>query len=75
MYLTRNLRTLSSLLLFLVPLGPAFGQEFRATLNGRVTDAQGGVVPGAKISVVNQESQAHTDTVSGSDGFLRSLAL
>jgi hypothetical protein len=47
----------------------AWSQEFRATLNGRVTDSQGAVVPGAKIIVVNQESQARTETVSGADGF------
>jgi hypothetical protein len=34
-----------------------------------VTDSQGAVVPGAKISVVNQESHSRTDTVSGPDGF------
>ena len=44
-------------------------QEFRATLNGRVIDTQGAVVPGAKISVVNQESQARTETVAGPNGF------
>lgn len=42
-----------------------FAQEFRATLTGRVTDVQGAVVPAAKISVVDLESQAKTETVSG----------
>jgi len=54
--------------LSLVPLLSS-AQEFRATLSGQITDKQGGVVPAAKIAVVNQESKARTDTVSGSDGF------
>src|SRR5262245_302075 len=49
--------------------GLTFAQEFRATLGGRVMDAQGAIVPGAKISVVNQESRSRTETVSGPDGF------
>ena len=31
----------------------AGGQEFRATMTGRVTDAQGAVVPGVTIAVTN----------------------
>jgi len=59
-------------LAFLVLLciaGHSFAQEFRATLTGRVTDTQGAVVPGAKIVVLDLESQAKSETVSGSDGF------
>jgi hypothetical protein len=44
-------------------------QEFRATLSGRVTDAQGGVIAAAKITAVNQESRGRSETVSGPDGF------
>ena len=64
---THNARFLTAFVLFLASVG--FAQEFRATLNGRVTDTQGAVVPGAKISVVNQESHARTETVTGPDGF------
>lgn len=52
-----------------VLLGFLPAQEFRATLSGRVTDAQGAILAGARIILVNQESQARTDTVSGTDGF------
>jgi len=58
---------LSALMLLASSIGHA--QEFRATLTGRVTDTQGAVVPSAKVAVVNQESRAKTETVSGSDGF------
>lgn len=44
-------------------------QEFRATLNGRVTDSQGAVVASAKVAAVNQESQSRTETMTGADGF------
>jgi hypothetical protein len=47
----------------------SLAQEFRATLSGRVIDTQGAVVPSAKVTVTNQESQARTETVSGPDGF------
>src|SRR5882724_2197531 len=32
---------------------PAFGQEFRGSISGRVTDATGAVVPGARVTVTN----------------------
>ena len=38
-------------------------------MNGRVTDTQGAVVAGAKISVVNQESHARSESLSGLDGY------
>jgi hypothetical protein len=40
-------------------------QEFRATVDGVITDTQGGVVPGAKISVVQVDTKATLNTVSG----------
>jgi hypothetical protein len=49
-------------------LSLAFGQEYRATLTGRVTDAQDAVVPQAKIVATQIETGARTETVSGADG-------
>ncbi|MEO7142288.1 MAG: TonB-dependent receptor [Bryobacteraceae bacterium] len=46
----------------------AFSQEFRATLIGRVTDPQGAVVPGVKITATLLNTGAKSNTVSGSDG-------
>ncbi len=43
-------------------------QEFRATLSGRVSDTSAAVIPGVKISVVNQDTQARAETVSSADG-------
>src|SRR4051794_14051835 len=44
------------------------GQEFRATLSGRVTDAQNSVVPGVRISVVQIGTEAKFETVSDHNG-------
>ncbi|MGI0018275.1 MAG: carboxypeptidase-like regulatory domain-containing protein, partial [Nitrosotalea sp.] len=46
----------------------AFSQEFRATLIGRVTDQQGAVIPGVKITATLISTGAKSDTVSGGDG-------
>ncbi|MCU1260776.1 MAG: hypothetical protein JWO80_3661 [Bryobacterales bacterium] len=69
MPLISNTRLGAVFILLFASAGLSRAQEFRATLNGRVTDSQGAVVAGAKISVVNQESQARSETVTGSDGF------
>src|SRR5438270_3056676 len=44
------------------------GQEFRATISGRVTDAQNSVVPAVRISVVQIGTEAKFETVSAADG-------
>ncbi len=43
-------------------------QEFRSTLSGRITDPSGGVVPNAKVSVSETETNSRYNTVSNSDG-------
>jgi hypothetical protein len=47
---------------------PAWAQEFRSTIMGRVSDQSQAVVPGAKIEAVQIETGARFETVSGSDG-------
>src|SRR5437764_11305292 len=66
---THTVRLLVAIAFASVFMGTAVAQEFRATLSGRVTDAQGAVLAGTRIVLVNQESQARTETVSGADGF------
>jgi hypothetical protein len=57
--------TLTALLLFLTPSGFA---QFRAYIQGTVTDAQGGVIPDAKLTLTNtqtNETQARTTNGAG----------
>jgi hypothetical protein len=46
----------------------AGGQEFRATITGRVADAQGAVVPGATIAVTNVDTNVSLTTVTNETG-------
>ena len=44
------------------------GQEFRATISGRVVDAQSSAVPSVKIQVVQIGTQAKFEAVSDHEG-------
>ncbi len=59
-------RALFLAVILLPLLAPA--QEFRATVVGTVTDAQGAVVPGAKIEVRNLATAAVTATTTNESG-------
>jgi hypothetical protein len=43
-------------------------QEFRATITGRVTDAQNAAIPGAKVTVTLLTTGARSETTTGADG-------
>ena len=45
-----------------------FGQEFRGTITGRVTDAQSASVPNAKVAVTLLATGARSQTTTGTDG-------
>ncbi len=47
---------------------PLAAQEFRATVTGAVTDAQGAVIPGASIEVRNLQTNVSVTTVSNDGG-------
>jgi len=47
---------------FFAPLVSA--QEFRATLQGSILDPNRGLVPGAKLTLVNVETPVERETVS-----------
>jgi hypothetical protein len=46
----------------------ALGQEFRATITGRVADTSGALIPGAQIAITNQDTGVKTPTTSNGDG-------
>ena len=58
-----------ALLLSAACLFSALGQEFRATLNGRVTDPTGAGVAGAKVTATNTSTNevASTETLAEGD--------
>lgn len=56
------------LLLFLISAVVVFGQEYRATVLGTVTDPAGAVVPGAKVVITNNDTQVASRTQSNANG-------
>ena len=47
---------------------PAWSQEFRATLTGRVTDAGGLAVPGVTVSAINTQTNEVASAVTSAEG-------
>src|SRR5689334_20233881 len=45
-----------------------FGQEFRSTLSGRITDPTGAAMPNTKVTAINNETGARSETVSTDAG-------
>jgi hypothetical protein len=48
-----------------------FAQDFRATLQGTITDPQGASIANASVSLRNVETGVERNTTSGDDGFYR----
>jgi hypothetical protein len=55
-------------LLVLLGAGSAGGQEFRATLSGRVVDQSNAVVPGVALTLTNVDTNVSLSTVSTENG-------
>ena len=67
--LFRILTTCAALGAVLLALGsPALAQETRATVTGIVKDAQGAVVPGVTVTVVNTATGVSTEDVTNEAG-------
>lgn len=66
---------LSLLALFLFALSCATAQTITASLDGTVTDSSGGVIPGAKITVVNINTNSRFETETGPAGRFLAPAL
>jgi hypothetical protein len=58
-------------LLVMLSSSPTLAQEARGTIQGRVTDESGGVVPGARVDVTNVATGVVTDTTSNEQGSYR----
>ena len=46
-----------------------FGQDFRATITGQVTDPSGSAIVGAKVRAVQRSTNQATEAVSNQDGY------
>src|SRR5881296_962328 len=55
--------------------GPAFGQEFSATMSGVVRDANGGLVPGVSVTAKHTESGLTRTVITNETGSYRMPAL
>ncbi|HVF88329.1 MAG TPA: TonB-dependent receptor, partial [Pyrinomonadaceae bacterium] len=53
----------------------AFAQESRATLTGRVSDPTGASIPGANVTITNQQTNIDTNVTTGDDGNYTATAL
>ncbi len=67
---SRRLVVLATLLLLFVSLGlTAAHAQYRAAIQGTVTDTTGAVVKGAKISVTDQQTNRTNEATSSEVGF------
>jgi outer membrane receptor protein involved in Fe transport len=54
--------------LWLLPIVRAEAQQFKASVTGIVTDAQGAVVPGVTVAVLNTDTNVVAETVTNGQG-------
>src|SRR5258708_11080824 len=45
--------------------------QFKASMQGTVEDAKGGVISGGKVTVTNQDTGTARDTIASAEGFYR----
>src|SRR5688572_22599049 len=64
------IRTFLLTLIFLFAI-PAVHAQFKAGVQGTVTDTTGGLVPEAKVTLTNTETGRFQETTSNSEGFYR----
>lgn len=64
-----RLRVLAGMLaLVLLGFANIFGQEFRGTITGTVTDPQGAIIPGATVAVKNLETNVVNNVTANDEG-------
>jgi hypothetical protein len=63
-------RVVFGILLFML-LSISAHAQFRAGLQGSVTDAQGAAIPGATVTLTNEETNKKQDTKTGAEGYYR----
>jgi len=61
-------RIIPLMLFAVLQCAAVFGQEFRGTILGRITDPSGAVVPGAAVTVSNEETNVAIETRTNQEG-------
>jgi hypothetical protein len=56
------------LVILLLSFANIFGQEFRGTITGTVTDPQGAIIPGATVAVKNLETNVVNNVTANDEG-------
>jgi hypothetical protein len=64
----RAIQVLTCAALVAALAGTAMAQEFRATIRGRVVDTSGGAMPGATVTVQNQDTNETATAVTNQEG-------
>jgi hypothetical protein len=67
--------TLSRLFFLLLVLAAAVSAQFKAGLQGSITDANGAAITGATVTLTNLETARVQQTTAGGDGFYRFSSL
>ena len=60
--------SICALLAVLVSVAPAGAQQGTSEVRGRITDAQGAVLPAVNVTVRNQDTGMFRETVTNTDG-------
>ncbi|HXG66170.1 MAG TPA: TonB-dependent receptor [Blastocatellia bacterium] len=68
---TPNMGLMAGLLLLLFSLAPTANAQFRAGIQGAVTDPQGAAVVGATVTLTSKETNRTQQTTTGDEGFYR----
>ena len=70
MLIPERMPVLATLLVLLVTctVNPSFAQEVRASVGGRVTDPAGAVVPGAKVTVISEDTNVKFEAATNTQG-------
>ena len=59
---------LAVIFILLMNFSSAFGQEYRGTITGTVTDPNGAIIPGASVTVQNIETNIAANATANDDG-------
>jgi len=66
---------ISAILIFIFSTIVLLAQADQARVTGTVTDANGGVIPGAKVTVTNEKTGEVRSVIAGADGMFQLVAL